>query len=57
MILTAEMRSTRRKTYYSVTLSATNPTWTGLGSNPGFHGERSATNQLSHGANCFKNKN
>jgi len=36
------------KTCASVTLSATNPTWTGLGPNPGFSGERPATNRLSH---------
>ena len=31
------------------TLSTTNPTSTDLGSNPGLHGERPATNSLSHG--------
>jgi hypothetical protein len=33
----------------SATLSTTNPTWTGPGSNPGLRGERLATNRLSHG--------
>jgi hypothetical protein len=37
------------KTCPSATLSTTNPTWTGLWSNPGLRGERSATNRLSHG--------
>jgi hypothetical protein len=33
----------------SATLSTTNPTWIDPGSNPGLHGERPATNRLSHG--------
>jgi hypothetical protein len=33
----------------SGTSSTTNPTWTNLGSNLGLHGERPATNRLSHG--------
>jgi hypothetical protein len=49
MKLTGENRSTRGKTCPSVTLSTTNPTWTDPGSNPGLHGERPATNRLSHG--------
>ena len=49
MKLTVENRSTRRKTCSIATLSTTNPTWTGLRSNPGLRGERSATNRLSHG--------
>jgi hypothetical protein len=40
-----ENRSTRRKTCPSATLSTTNPTWTGPGSNPGLRGERTATNR------------
>jgi hypothetical protein len=42
-------RRTRRKTCPSATSSATNPTWTNQGSNPGFRGVRPATNRLSHG--------
>jgi hypothetical protein len=30
-------------------LSTTNPTWTDPRSNPSLHGERTATNRLSHG--------
>jgi hypothetical protein len=48
-ILTAENRRTRRKTYSSVTLSTTNPTWIDPGVNPGLHGEGPVTNDLSHG--------
>jgi hypothetical protein len=33
----------------SATLFTTNPTWTDPGLNPGFRGERPATNRLSHG--------
>jgi hypothetical protein len=47
MKLTWENRSTRGKTCPSATLSATNPTWTDPGSNPGLRGERPATNRLS----------
>jgi hypothetical protein len=39
-----------KKTCPSVTFSTTNPTWTEPGSNPGFRGERPATNRLSHGS-------
>jgi hypothetical protein len=39
MKLTGESRSTREKTCPSATLSTTNPTWTGPGSNPGLRGE------------------
>jgi hypothetical protein len=45
MKLTGENRSTRGKTCPS----ATNPTWTDPVSNPGFRGERPATNRLSYG--------
>jgi hypothetical protein len=38
-----------KKTFPTATLSTTNLTWTGLGSNPGVRGERAATNILSHG--------
>jgi hypothetical protein len=49
MKLTGENRSTRGKTCPCVTLSATNPTWTDPGSNPGLRGERPANNLQSHG--------
>jgi hypothetical protein len=49
MKLTAENRSTRRKTCHSATLSTTNSTWTDPGSNPGLRGGRLAANRLSHG--------
>jgi hypothetical protein len=39
MILTGENRRTRRKTWSSASLSATNPKWTALGANPGLRGE------------------
>jgi len=45
MILTGEDRSAYRKT-----LSATNPTWAGLGLNPSFQGKTPPSNCLSHGA-------
>jgi hypothetical protein len=44
-----ENRRTRRKTCPSSTLSITNPTWIDPGANLGLHGERPATNDLSHG--------
>jgi len=37
-----------RRTCPSVTLSTTNPTWTGLGLNTGIRGVRLAVNLLSH---------
>jgi hypothetical protein len=49
MILTGKNRRTWRKTCPSVTFSATNPTYIYPGTNPGLHGERPATNRLSHG--------
>jgi hypothetical protein len=49
MIMAAENRRTQRKTCPSATLSTTNPTWIDPGANPGLHGERAATNHLSHG--------
>jgi hypothetical protein len=49
MKLTGENRSTRGKACRSVTLSATNPTWTDPASNPGLCGGRPAANRLSHG--------
>jgi len=40
----------------SVTLTNTNCTWIGLGSNPGLHGKRPATNHVSHGT-AFEEEN
>jgi hypothetical protein len=37
------------KTCLSATFSTTNPTWSGLGANPGLHSERMATNRLIRG--------
>jgi hypothetical protein len=48
MIVTRGNQSTRWNTCPSATLSTTNLTWTGLGSNPSLRGERPATNRLSH---------
>jgi hypothetical protein len=42
-------RPVREKSCPSATLSTTNPTWTDQESNPGLHGEKPATNRLSHG--------
>jgi hypothetical protein len=49
MILTRENQRTWRKTCPSAILSTTNPTWPDPSVNPGLHGERLATNHLSHG--------
>jgi hypothetical protein len=57
MKLTGEIRSTRRKTCPSATLSTTNPTWTDPGSTAGLRGDRPATNRLSHGTTKFMLKN
>jgi hypothetical protein len=38
-----------RENLPSATLSTTNPTWKDPGTNLGLHGERPATNRLSHG--------
>ena len=46
MILTKETRNTRRKTISSATLSATNLTWTDLGSNIHLRGERPINSQI-----------
>jgi hypothetical protein len=37
------------KTFPTPTLSTTNPTWSALGMNLGFHDEKPATNSLSYG--------
>jgi hypothetical protein len=44
-----ETQSTQRKTCPSATFFTTNPTWTGMGLNPGFLGEKPVTKYLSHG--------
>jgi hypothetical protein len=49
MILTGENGCTWRKTCPSATLSARNPTWTGLRLNLGLQGERAVTDHLNHG--------
>ena len=47
MVLTAENQSTRSKTSSTTTLSATNPTRTGLGRKPGLPDGRPATSLVS----------
>jgi len=47
--MTGENRSTRRKSYLSVTLPTTNLTSADLGSKPGLLAERLATKRLSYG--------
>jgi hypothetical protein len=46
MKITGETVSTRKNTYPNATLSAKDSTWTGLGWNTGFLGEKRATNGL-----------
>jgi hypothetical protein len=51
-----ETQRSWRKPCPSVTPSTTNPTWTGLGSSPGFRCDWPATNRFSHGPpiiRCF----
>jgi hypothetical protein len=50
MTVTGEMRSTRKTTCPIVSLSTTDPTCPGLGSNFGLRGDSQATNYLIHGA-------
>jgi hypothetical protein len=38
----------QRKSCPSATVSTTNYTWIALGTNPGLHGEKQATNHLSY---------
>jgi hypothetical protein len=42
--------SWRKKNRYTASLSTTNPTWNGLGSNSGIHHKSSLTNSPDHGA-------
>jgi hypothetical protein len=42
-------KTTERKTCSIATLSITNPTWTGRGTNPGLRGEKLATDRLNRG--------
>ena len=53
-ILTGETPSTQRKTCHISTLTTRKLTWTELGSNPGFRGDRPTTNCLSYGATILK---
>ena len=48
MILTGVNRNIDGKMSHIFTSSTTNLTWTGLGANPGLHGERPASNRLSY---------
>jgi hypothetical protein len=49
IIVAGEKRSTGRKTCPSVTLSTTNPTWTGLEWNPDLYDYRPTKNRLRYG--------
>jgi len=53
MTFTREERGARIKSCLRATLSIINPTWTGLGSQPGFRSHSPATSSLSHGATLF----
>jgi hypothetical protein len=48
LLLTRKIKKTRRQTCFSDTLSTTDRTWTDVGTNPGFHGEKSASNRLNY---------
>lgn len=48
MTLTGENQFTRRKTGLNAILSIINLTWTVPEHNPGLHGQKPATNLLSH---------
>ena len=48
MLLMQENEHTWRRVCPHATFSTTNPTWIGLGLNPGLHSERLVTNHLSH---------
>jgi hypothetical protein len=50
---TREERGARIKICLTATLSIINPTWTGLGSQPGFRSHRPATSSLRHGGALF----
>jgi hypothetical protein len=50
MVLTGGNLIPRRETCHSVTLSTTDPTYTGLGSYLGLRGEMPAPNSVGHGA-------
>ena len=53
VILTGEIRSTRRETWSSAALSTTYLTWSGLRSIPRLYGEMPVTNSLGHGMVSF----
>jgi hypothetical protein len=44
-----ETQSTLRKTCPNATSFITNPAWTGMGLNPGLHGEKPVAKHLNHG--------
>jgi hypothetical protein len=46
MMTSAKNRNSNRNLSLNVILLTTNPTWTGLGSNPGLHCERPVINSL-----------
>jgi len=53
-VTVVETGITRRATYSSVTLSTTNPTWTGLWSDTRLEGKNSETNRVELGHNLTK---
>lgn len=53
-IMTGENQSTATETCPSATFSTTNATQSGLGLNPGLHGERPAIKFLSHVVNIIE---
>jgi hypothetical protein len=53
-VLTGDNRSTQRRTCPSGTLSTTNPTWIGPGSNMCLRDERPCTDSLRHGTEFVK---
>ena len=53
MTFAREERGARIKSCLRATLSIINPTWTGLGSQPGFCSHRLATSSLSHWRDAF----
>jgi hypothetical protein len=57
MVVAGKHLNTTRKPSHTATFSTTNPTWTGLASNPDPRIECLATNRLSHGTGFNVNIN
>jgi len=56
-VIVGERGITRRATYSIATLSTTNPTWTGLGSDTELYGDDSEINRVELGPNLMKGLN